>query len=576
MKDLKRLAPYLKRYQGIIAFTLVLGVILGGITLGTAQMVKIIIDEVFTKHNAKVLRTAPLMIVGIYFVGGIIRFFHMYYLRYTGEKIGFDIRQDLQSHYAQMSLDFHAANSPGALLSKTINDVISVQLGLSLLADVVREPLSAIAMLIYLFYIDWKLTLITFIAAPILILASRSLGRSVRKYSQMQQEIWENVTLVLKETLDGIRVVKAFGLELHMRGKFDKVINQMLAIRRQILKREEVSGPLFELLAAITFSGILYFAGYQAVTNHTTIGGFMSFVFVLGSLQGPIKKLQDAHVRLQHTVAASKRIFEILDAPVTIKNPEERGAVAKKWTDDWKTIQFKNVRFSYGSKEVLKGLDLTINRGEVVAIVGSSGGGKTTLVNLIPRFYDVTSGQVLIGNTDVRDFRIDELRQHVGLVTQDVFLFNETIRENIMAGDIADPATKVAKIDEALLAANAGFVKKMKDQDLSIVGDRGTLLSGGERQRISIARAVYRNTPILILDEATSSLDSESEKIVQDALERLMVGRTTFVIAHRLSTIQKADRIIVLADGKVVEEGRHTQLLEKQGAYFNFHRHQFG
>lgn len=574
MSVLKRLIPFLKPYKFTIVATLSLGVLLSGVTIGTARLVQIIIDQVFVDKNQKFLLIAPFAIVGIYLVSGAIRFVHMFFLKLTSEKIGLDIRSKLQSQFAYMSLEFHAGNSSGALMSKTIHDVISVQQGLGLLADIVREPLSAIAMLCYLFYVDWKLTIITFISAPILIIASRSLGKSVRKYSHVQQFIMENVTLTLKETLDGIRVIKAFTLEKHMKDKFQNILNQMVAIRKKILMREEVSGPVFELLAAMTFGGILYYAGSQAIQGNNTVGAFMSYVFVLGSMQGPIKKLQDAHVRLQHAVASTTRIFEILDAPVTVKEPEEVGRIRKQWNPEWKTIEYRNVCFSYGNKEVLKGVNLTVNRGEVVAIVGGSGGGKTTLVNLLPRFYDVTSGQILVDGVDVRDFSTPDLRKNIGLVTQDVFLFNETIRENIIAGQ---SEYSLQKIREALTAANAeNFVKNLHNKEEAIVGDRGSLLSGGERQRVSIARAVFKNTPILILDEATSSLDSESEKLVQQALEKLMNGRTTFVIAHRLSTIQNADRIIVLSEGKIIEQGKHADLLSKQGAYYSLHRHQFG
>jgi ATP-binding cassette subfamily B protein/subfamily B ATP-binding cassette protein MsbA len=576
LSEIKRLFPFLKRYRATIIMTLLLGVLLSLLTLATAQLVKYIIDEIFVKKNAQALYLAPVLIIGIYLFAGVVRFIHMYFLRYTGEKIGFDIRQKLQDHFALMSLDFHTGHASSSLLSKTINDVISIQQGLSLLSDVVREPLSAAAMLGYLLYVDWKLTLITLISIPILILASRSLGRSVRKYSQTQQEIWENVTLVLKETLDGIRVVKAFSLEKHMMDKFNSVIQKMLAIRRKILKREELSGPLFELLAAMTFGGILYYAGSQAIYCEATVGAFMSYVFVLGSFQGPIKKLQDAHVRLQHTIAATKRVFEILDTPLTVKDPEDRGQKSVSVPKNWTEIEFKNVHFSYGNKTILNGIDLKVKRGEVVAIVGSSGGGKTTLVNLIPRFYDVASGQILIGGVDIRDYKTKDLRSQIALVTQDVFLFNESIKDNILAGDVDQGESTEAQIQRSLSAANASsFVQRLNHGIESVVGDRGALLSGGERQRISIARALYKNTPILILDEATSALDSESEKTVQGALETLMKGRTTFVIAHRLSTIQKADRIIVLSEGKIVEEGRHDELLKKEGAYSHFHRLQF-
>lgn len=573
MSTFKRLFPYMRPYKWPIGVTLFLGAIMASVGVSQATVVKQFIDQVLTNKNYAYIPTAVWLIVGVQFAAGIVRFGHMYLLRYTSDRICYDIRKDLQAHYAESSLDFHTGHSTGSLLSKAVNDITNIQIGLGLLADIVREPLTAVVLIGYALYVDWKLTLIIFLAAPLLILISRSFGRSVRKYAFEHQIVLDRITSLFKETLDGIRVIKAFSLEKHTGERFSKTVDEMLAIKRKVLSREEAAGPIFEFLAACVVAVILYIVGYQATKGRITPGGFVAYIAVLGMLQQPIKKLQDAHVRMQNSIISLQRIFDLLGTPISVKDPEESGRVSVPWNDQWQTIEFKNLHFSYGTKEILKGVNLKVNRGEVVAIVGSSGGGKTTLVNLIPRFYDVTSGQLCIGNTDVRDFNLQDLRSHIALVTQDVFLFNETIRENVAAGQNNPPENK---IQNALGAANAaGFVTKLKDQDLSIVGDRGGLLSGGERQRISIARAVYKNTPILILDEATSSLDSESEKVVQEALEKLMVGRTTFVIAHRLSTVQKADRIVVLSDGKIIEEGRHEDLLTKQGAYFSFHKHQF-
>ena len=578
MKIIKRLLPYLRPYRGRIIFTMILGIALSGITLGTAYLVKKIVDEIFVNKNPHMLAMAPVIIIGLYVVSGLMRFVHMYFLRYTGDVIAIDIRNDLQSKYAALSLDFYSENTTGSLISKSINDVIQVQVGLSLLADVVREPVNLVAILGSLFYINWRLTLLVTICAPILILASKAIARSVRKYSFIQQEIWELFTSVLKETLDGIRIIKAFNLEKHMEGRFKHATKLILDTRRKILSREELAGPVFELIGACTLSGILYYAGYQVVRGESTAGTFMQFVFLLLSLQNPIKKLQDAHIRLQHTVAACSRIFHDMDLPVTVKDPEDFGRASVSWPANWEDIEFRNVRFAYKDKEVLKGINLNVKRGEVVAIVGSSGAGKTTLVNLLPRFYDVTAGEIFVGGVEIRNMKVHELRTHIGLVTQDVFLFNESIKENILAGAGAtDAAVTAQAVNRAVEAAHAGdFVSRMPHGLNTIVGERGSQLSGGERQRISIARALFRNTPILILDEATSSLDSESESIVQAALDELMVGRTTFVIAHRLSTIQKASRILVLADGQIVEQGNHQELLKQQGAYHRLHLKQFG
>jgi len=572
LESIKRLFPYLKPYRGTIIVTLILGVLLGATNIGMAKIVQVVNDDIFIKKDQRMLLLVPLAAIALYFVMGLLRYFHMYYLRYTGDRISVDIRNDLQTQYANLSLDFHTENSSGSLISKTMNDVVLVQLGLTLLADIVREPLTIIALLGYLFYTNWMLAAAIFLAAPIVIIVSKSLGRSVRKYSHMMQETNEEWTSTIKETIDGIRVVKAFGLETHMVNKFKKVADKFLFTRRKILGREELAGPVFELLAAVVVAGILYFAGLQIIQGKMTPGEFLSIISVLAMLQGPIKKLQDAHVRLQHTIAAAQRVFAIIDTPVKVQDPEKHNRKSIPWPDQWDTIDFKNVQFSYGNHPILRGINLKVRRGEVVAIVGASGAGKTTLVNLLPRFYDVEGGQITVGGVDVKDMQVRDLRGHIGLVTQDVFLFNESIKDNILAGNTGNEPD----VKSALEAAHAlAFVQNLPHKTETRVGDRGAKLSGGERQRISIARAVFKNAPVLILDEATSSLDSQSELDVQKALDELMRGRTTFVIAHRLSTIQKAHRIIVLSEGKIIEEGSHTELLTRQGAYQKLHSIQF-
>lgn len=564
MKSLKRLFPYLRPYRGTLILTLFLGALLGGVSIGTAKIVKIIIDDVLIAKNEKMLLFAPLAIVGLYLFGGIVRFTHTFLLRYTGERIGTNMRKDLQKKYSYLSLSYHGENPSGSLMSKIMNDVINVQIGLHLLADVVREPINAIALTGFLFYTNWKLTLVVLAAAPILILITRNLGRSVRKYSHQMQEQNETLTGVVKETLDGIRVIKAFNLEEHMHKKFSWIADLFMATRKKILRREELVSPLQEFLASLCLSAILFFAFQQVIRGETTPGDFISFVAALGLLQGPIRKLQDAHVRFQHSVAATQRVFAVLDTPISVKEPEENGRTAVAFPTHWDNIHFKNVSFDYGDRQILKNIDLTVKRGELIAIVGSSGSGKTTLVNLLLRYFDPTAGNVEIGGIDIRDIRIKDLRSKIGLVTQEVFLFNESVKENILAGNPDDPDN----VKHALKAAYASdFVERFPKKLETHVGDRGARLSGGERQRISIARAIFKDSPILVLDEATSNLDSESEEIIQKALDVLLEGRTTLVIAHRLSTIQKADRIIVISDGKIIEEGTHNELVKSSGTY---------
>ncbi len=569
MDSLKPLLPFLRPYRGTIIFTLVLGVMLSGLGIAIAKLVKIVVDDILVNKNAAMLYQAPLIIVGIYLASGIVRFAHMYLLRYTGDRVSVDIRNALQKKFTEISLHFHMDHPSGELISKTTNDVNWVQLGLTLLADVIREPINAVALLAYLFYTNWQLTLITLMILPVLILASRSLGRSVRKYSRLMQSSNESIIGTLKETLDGIRIVKAFRLEKIQQKKFEATSDEFLHTRRKILSREELSGPVFELLAAAVLSGILLFVGNQVIHGKSTPGDFVSFIFVLGLFQAPIKKLQDAHVRLQHTVASGKRVFDLLAYPQKINESPN----PSNWPSSWSAINFKDVRFGYHETEVLKSLNLQVRRGEMIAIVGPSGSGKSTLMNLLLRFFDPTKGAIEIGNVDIREMRLADIRFQMALVTQDVFLFDDTIANNVAAGLPLDAGRVTQCLQDAYILDH---VRTMPEGIFARVGERGGRLSGGERQRISIARALYKNAPILILDEATSSLDSQSESYVQLALDRLMEGRTTFVIAHRLSTVKRADRIVVLSEGRIVEEGSHSELIERTGGvYRNLHQIQY-
>jgi len=578
VKGLKRLLPFLKPYTGTIVFTLVLGLIVNGLGLATAKLLQMIVDKILVAKEHEWLFKAPLIIVGLMAVNGICRFFHIFLLRYTGEKVAIAIRTRIHGKILSLGLDFHSQAQGGALISRTMNDVNTIQQGMSLFADVVKEPINIVMIIGYLFYVDWKLTLASMALVPIVAFASDRLGRSVRKYSFRMQESFEDFTSALKETIDGIRVIKAFNLEKKLAGRVNFINTRYLQIRKKILSREEASGPLFEFIAAILAAGILIYTGSEVITGRLTAGAVMSFFYALGLIQIPIKKLQDANVRLQHTVASTDRIFQILEMPDHLAEPTH----PKLFPEAWQEIEFREVSFSYGARSILDHFNLKIRRGEVVAIVGQSGAGKSTLVNLIPRFYDVTAGSIRIGGVDVREMSLKDLRDHVGLVTQDVFLFNESIEDNIRAGreehgrETEGGQQGPGAVERAARAAHAfDFIQRTAKGFKTLTGDRGLNLSGGERQRISIARAVYKNAPILILDEATSSLDSESEKEVQRALDELMEGRTTFVIAHRLSTVQRADRILVMREGRVVEQGTHQQLLDQGGEYRKLYALQF-
>lgn len=567
MKDLKKLLPYVKPYTWVLVGVFALGLLMSLADTSIAMIVKPIFDEVFEKKNSDKQLMLALAVVGIIFVHGIARYFHLFMLKMVIEKITIKMRQDLQNKYMELRLSFHSDTNPGALLSKITNDVNSISDGLRRMADIAKEPITAIALIIWMLYLDAKLTLSILIAVPLIFRILRTFAKSARKYTHKQMESLEDVTHTFKETLDGLRVIQSFNLQNEMRTRLQKVSDVYLNLRSKVISREEAAGPITEWVGAITFAGVLYYSGGQIIKGATSLGDFMSFVAALAILQMPIKKLQEAFVRLQGAVVCTRRIFDILESASVIKevpNP-------KPFPENWNEIHFKNVGFAYDSSQaVIKNINLKVKRGEVIALVGESGCGKSTLMNLLERFYDPTNGEILIGNINIQDLKVGDLRKHIALVTQDVFLFNDSIERNIQSGNFDKQSLPIEKAAE--LANASGFINKTEDQFQTLAGDRGTRLSGGEKQRISIARAIYKDAPILILDEATSALDSVSEQEVQQGLDQLMKGRTVFVIAHRLSTIANADRICVLKDGQIVEEGTHSTLMNGRGLYYQFHQ----
>lgn len=513
------------------------------------------------QHQAVVL---PLVIAGIWIIGASFRYFHLYWMKYVAELIGLNLRRRLMDKYLSLHLGFFQGfeKGSGGLISRLMNDIFVVQTGITRIADIMREPFIALAMFIYLVVIDWKLFVFITILAPIVTGIMRSLAKSLRKYGHRNQETMEDLTKILKESLDGTRIVQAFNLEDEMRARFEAKADEYLASKKKIIGREEASGPLSESLASVSMSLIFIYIGHQIIGAELEISNFLGFIAAVIMLQDSIKKLQDGYIKIQQSAVALDRVYQILETENPIYNVDK----PIDFPSSWDTIEFKNVTFAFRDRPpVLKNINLTIKRGQIVALVGSSGGGKSTLINLLLRFYDPTEGSIEIGGIDIRMFRLAELRRNLALVSQDVFLFGDSIEKNIHAGDFEKP---IDEVPEAAAMANAeDFIMKTEKGFKSPVGDQGSLLSGGEKQRVSIARAIFKNAEILLLDEATSALDSESEQAVQKGLDRLLEGRTAFVIAHRLSTIANADRILVLKDGQIVEDGPHELLISHQGEY---------
>lgn len=564
MNSFLKLWPYIRPYRATFIWILISGAVMSAAASFAVVLAKDLFNDGFSKSDPTVLVRICGGIIGIYFIHGIARYFHLYLLKYTSEKITVQIQKDLQSQYMRLSLKFHGDSDSGAHISRILNDVTAIQWGLNIFADIVREPILVFLLIGWIFYLDWKLSLMLFTVGPLLVILLRQIGKSVRKYSYTQQETLEKFTSTLKETLDGLRVIQSFGLEKEMRRRLQSVVDRYLLARRKIISRQESAGPYTEFIGACAFAAAAYYMGLQIIHGQAKIGDFISFIAALGYIQAPVKKLQDAYVRLQQTAVSTDRIFAILEEDQFIPEP----AVPEKFPTNWDTIEFKNVGFAYRERPTLKNVNLTVRRGEVIALVGESGSGKSTLVNLLQRFYDPTEGEILIGGRSSQKISLKELRSQIALVTQDVFLFNDTIERNIQSGDFDN---EVMTAEEAARKANAhDFIMHKPQGYQTLVGERGNQLSGGEKQRVSIARALYKNAPILILDEATSALDSASEVEVQKGLETLMKGRTTFVIAHRLSTVTKADRILVLHNGEIVEQGDHSSLVQRQGNYYQF------
>lgn len=567
MDAFRKLYVYLKPHKLTFAGVIFAALIMSACEASIAAVVKILFEEVFEKKVEDKKLLICLSIVGIYFVHGIFRFIHSFYLRYTSDIICNQMRLDLQSKLTKFTLSFHAKNTGGALMSKVLNDVGQVQYGVLKITDIVKEPFTILLSLAWLLYLDWKLTLGIMLVAPLIFTILKQLGRSARKYSLKQQESLEEITSTYKETLDGMRIIHSYNLENVAASRLKRNLDKFLSLRKIIITREELAGPSTELLASITISGVFFYAATMVIKGETTIGSFMSYLTALAIMQAPLKKLQDAFVRLQGMIVSIHRVFDVLDA----KEEVPQIANPKPFPQNWDYIEFRNISFKYeDGTSTIKNINLKVKRGEMIALVGESGSGKSTLVNLLERFYEPTSGDISIGGVSIKEMSLEQLRQNIALVTQDVFLFNDTISQNIKYGNTLKENISVQASAE--LANASDFVEKMESSYETKAGDRGTRLSGGEKQRISLARAFYKNAPILILDEATSALDSQSETEVQKGIEQLTKGRTVFVIAHRLSTILNADRILVLKNGEICEEGTHETLIQKQGHYFKFYQ----
>ncbi len=558
---LGELTPYKKR----IAIIAISGIVMSLASWQVAVQMKSLFDALEAKNATDILQ-APLRILGFTFLMTAGRYIHLSLMNYTADEVTTNLREKLQTRFMNLSVGFHShfATGSGGLISRLFNDISFIRDGLRMVADFFREPILLFFLIGWLFVLNWRLTISIFVALPLVLWFIRQISRSLRKYGEQSQTTLEQMTSTIKESLEGVRVIQSFNLQSEMQNRFKKEASTFMLSRWKVHSRVELVGPVTEFIATLVTVAIFIYLGLEIKEGRATLGDFASYLTSLLMLQAPIKKIQESYVRIQETMVAVRRVFVLLENQDEIVEPKN----PVPFPTSWKTITYRNVSFKYGRDDVLKNINLVIRRGEAVAFVGTSGSGKTTLVNLLERFFDPTSGEVLIDDINIKNFSLADLRNHIALVNQDVFLFNDSIQKNIHAGRFDRSSEHV---EQAAIDSHAhDFISKIPGAYQSTVGDRGALLSGGEKQRISIARALFKNAPILILDEATSALDSASEMEVQKGLDRLMEGRTSLVIAHRLSTVAKAHRIVVLSKGEIVESGTHGDLLNHGGAYHHF------
>ena len=547
-------------------------------------LIRDIFDDIFHDKDWAMLAWLPILSLLVFAIRGVANYGASYLIGWVAERIVLDFRGALNERVQHLPLSFFNRTPTATIVSRATSDVTQVNTALtqSLIA-LLQDTTTLAALVTAAFVLDWTLALIAFVGFPLAVLPVLNLSKRLRRHARSGQETLGVLSSLVQETSQGNRVVKSFGMEAYENARFAAESGRVFHHAMKATKARALIQPLMEMLAAVGAAGVIWYGGFSVLSGHRSQGAFLGFMAALMLVYEPFKRLAKVNAEIQRGLASAGRVFEVLDEPSEIEEAE--GAQEIVGLED--AVRLNNIRFRYptrpGEKELasasgdagewaLDGIDLTLHRGEAVAIVGSSGAGKSTLADLLPRFYDPTQGEVTLDGVDLRAIALDSLRAQIGIVTQSTFLFNDSIRANIAYGH-AEASEEAA--EEAARAAHAhDFIAALPEGYDTIVGELGVTLSGGQRQRLAIARALMKNAPILILDEATSALDSESERLVQQAIERLMQGRTTLVIAHRLATIRRCDRIIVLAAGKIVEEGVHEELLALEGRYRRLHDQQ--
>ena len=565
---LARLFRYVRPHWRVFALGVVAMMLTGSTETALPAIMQHLLDDGFGgKGNPQLMWTAPLMIIGLFVGRGMFTFTMNYAMNEVSNSVLYDLRKQMFDRLVQMPVSYFSTHSAGTIIARLVNDVQNVTQSLaSVLVIMVRDTCVILGLLGWLLYLNWQLTMIAFALIPMVALAVGAFSRRMRRLSGEQLRYTGELTSVVGEAIHGNPVIKVYAGQEHERSRFAAASRQLQGFARRMTVASSLLVPITQVMAAVAVSLVIALALYQSQQDRTTVGGFVSFLTAMLMILNPLKHLADVNGQLQRAFAAADAVFHFIDEPIENDHGTQEIERAKG------ALRFEGVRFGYeGSTSLaLKGIDLEIKAGETVALVGGSGGGKTTLANLLPRFYSVTDGRILLDDIPIESLKLESLRRQIAWVSQQVMLFNDTIANNVAYGSRrgASEADVRAALDAAYLTE---FVASLPDGINTMIGDNGIRLSGGQRQRLSIARALLKNAPILVLDEATSALDNESERFVQAALDKLLHGQTTLIIAHRLSTIEKADRILVLDDGRIVESGTHAELIELGGLYARLH-----
>ncbi len=557
------LLSMVKDHRGRLILAVFAMVMVAATQVAIPFVLKHVLDDIFVNKDARMLNLIPLAVIGLFLIRGIAMYYQAYLMKFVGEKIVMRLRNQLYSRIQDLPLSFFQNEKTGSLMARITHDATIVREMISdAMTGVLKDAVMILGLVIYIYSQDWLLAGAATVVLPIAFYPITEFGRRIRRYSTGYQASMADLSAFLYETITGNKVVKAFGMEAREKSRFDRKSAELFRLQMKQVIVRSLSSPVMDFLGGLGIAFIIWFGGHRVISGVQTVGTFTSFIAAVLLLYDPVRRLSKFNNTIQQGLAAADRVYDIIEHSSDIKE----AAQPIELTDGPHRVSFDAVSFGYSSDEmVIENINLSVAPGEILALVGASGGGKTTLVNLIPRFFDVIQGKVLIGDVNIREASIVSLRRQIAIVTQEPILFNDTVKNNIAYGR---PEASHKQVEDAAKAAFAhDFINAFPNGYDTLVGELGDRLSGGEKQRLCIARALLKDTPILILDEATSALDSESEQLVQKALENLMQGRTTFVIAHRLSTIRYADRIVVIENGKMIEEGTHDELIGAKGAY---------